>query len=314
MKRGIHITITTIVCILVIIELTLRFKFGFCDALLYQSSDKYEYIAQPNQDRYRLGAHIRCNSYSQRNNEEPDSIKTKILGLGDSVLFGGTWMDQDSLATTLFSQETGMQMLNISAGSWGPDNCAAYLKEKGTFDAQAMVLVCSSHDAYDIMSFFPVVGNFPTYPDKQYPLAICELIDRYLIPRGKMLFAKYSAKLDPDATVVKAAQHTSVAKKSATFNPGFDQLKAIADSLHIPFAIYLHAETGELQQDSYNEMGQQICQWAETNKVLLMKGLKNGEKPEMYKDIIHLNEKGQRHLASCLEQLVNELLPKNENK
>lgn len=294
-------------------ELFFRYYFGFCDALLYQSSDKYEYIVQPSQNRYRFGAHIQSNSYSQRN-EEPDSIKIKILGLGDSVLFGGTWMDQDSLATTLFSQETGMQMLNISAGSWGPDNCAAYLKEKGTFNAQAMILVCSSHDAYDIMSFFPVVGNFPTYPDKQYSLAICELIDRYLIPRWKMLFAKYSAKLDPDAAVVKAAQHTSVAKKSVIFDPGFDQLKVIADSLHIPFGIYLHAETGELQRGTYNEMGQQICQWAETNHVALMKGLENGEKAEMYKDIIHFNEKGQRHLADCLKKMVSELLHKNENK
>lgn len=302
-----------IILIFVGVELLLRYYLGFCDALLYQSSDKYEYIAQPNQDRYRFGAHIRSNSYSQRN-EEPDSTKIKILGLGDSVLFGGTWMEQDSLATTLFSLETGMQMLNISAGSWGPDNCAAYLKEKGTFDAQAMILVCSSHDAYDIMSFFPVVGNFPTYPDKQYSLAICELIDRYVIPRGKMIFAKYSAKLDPDAAVVKAAQHNSVAKKSQIFNPGFDQLKAIADSLHIPFGIYLHAETGELQKGTYNEMGQQICQWAETNHIPLMKGLENGEKIGMYKDIIHFNEKGQRHLANCLKEMVSELLHNNENK
>lgn len=313
MKRRIYITIACFIFILFILEFILRFKFGFCDALLYQSSDKYEYIAQPNQDRYRFGAHILINSHSQRS-EEPDTTKMKILGLGDSVLFGGTWMDQDSLATTLFSQKSGMQMLNISAGSWGPDNCAAYLKEKGTFDAQAMVLVCSSHDAYDVMSFAPVVGIYPTYPNRQYSLAIWELIDRYLIPRGKILFTKYSAKLDPDAAVVNATQHTSVAKKSPISNPGFDQLKAIADSLHIPFGIYLHAETGELQQGSYNEMGKQICQWAETNKVPLMKGLENGEKPEMYKDIIHLNEKGQRHLASCLEQLVNKLLPKNENK
>lgn len=305
--------LSSIILLSICFELFLRHYFGFCDALLYQSSDKYEYIAQPNQDRYRFGAHIQSNSYSQRN-EEPDSTKIKILGLGDSVLFGGTWMDQDSLATTLFSQETGMQMLNISAGSWGPDNCAAYLKEKGTFDAQVMILVCSSHDAYDIMSFFPVVGNFSTYPDKQYSLAICELIDRYLIPRWKMLFAKYSAKLDPDAAVVKAAQHNSVAKKSVIFDPGFDQLKAISDSLHIPFGIYLHAETGELQKGTYNEMGQQICQWAETNHIPLMKGLENGEKIGMYKDIIHLNEKGQRHLADCLKKMVSELLHKNENK
>ena len=66
-------------CILCI-EVLLR-GLGFCDALLYQSSNQYEYIAQPNQDRDRFGAHIHYNSYSQRN-EEPDSTKTIIFRLG----------------------------------------------------------------------------------------------------------------------------------------------------------------------------------------------------------------------------------------
>ena len=35
-----------------------------------------------------------------------------------------------------------------------------------------------------------------------------------------------------------------------------------------------------------------------------MKGLDAGESVDMYRDGIHLNEKGQRHLAKCLEQLI----------
>lgn len=247
LKRAIII----FVLFLVVCEFILRFAFGFCDALLYRESAKYEYIAQPNQDRHRFGAYIHYNSYSQRNGE-PDSTKVRVLGLGDSVIFGGTWMDQDSLASTLFSEETGIQMLNISAGSWGPDNCAAYLKEKGTFGASAMILVCSSHDAYDVMSHMPVVGIYPNYPDKQYSLAWMELIDRYLMPRVKMFFVKKTF-LDPDASVVASAKGKSVIKKSMKFNPGFSQLKTIADSLHIPFSIYLHAEKGELEAGKYNE-------------------------------------------------------------
>lgn len=280
------------------LEITLRL-WGFCDALLYNHSDKYEYIAQPYQDRYRFGAHIHYNSYSQRSTE-PDSTKKIILGLGDSVLFGGTWMDQDSLATTIFSKETGIQMLNISAGSWGPDNCAAYLKEKGTFNAKAMILVCSSHDAYDVMSHIPVVGVYPNYPNKQYKSAIIELMDRYLIPIIKYYFSKAKKKLDPDETVVSNITHSSVKKKSKQFDPGFEQLKNIADSLHIPFIIYLHAETSEIAEGDYNEMGKKIIRWADTNSVPLINGIQNGETTDMYKDVIHFNEKGQRHLADIL--------------
>jgi hypothetical protein len=119
--RTITRYIIGVVLVFGILELSLRIGFGFCNALLYQSSDQYEYIAQPNQERQRFGVRLMTNSYSQRS-EVPDSTRTIVLGLGDSVIFGGGWMDHDSLATTLFSTETGMQMLNISCGSWGPDS------------------------------------------------------------------------------------------------------------------------------------------------------------------------------------------------
>jgi hypothetical protein len=306
-------------CLLLIIaltELVLRFVFGFCDAVLYQSSAAYEYIAQPNQQRYRFFSHIDYNSYSQRS-EEPDSAKTIVLGLGDSVIFGGTMLDQDSIATTLFSKETEMQMLNISSGSWGPDNCAAYLKEKGTFGAKAMVLVCSSHDAFDVMSHIPVVGIYPNYPDKQYKFAIWEVIDRYLIPRIKVYFSGKQL-LDPDAQVVKnvkseerrvknsnAARDEGVAQKALNFDPGFDQLLQISEEKHIPFFIYLHPEVGEVMSRKYKEGGLMIMEWAKSHHVKLIDGLNEGVTVDMYRDVIHLNEKGQRNLANSLKKMIN---------
>lgn len=300
--------------VFVVGELVLRFAFGFCDALLYRESDKYEYIAQPNQDRHRFGAHIYYNSYSQRN-DEPDSTKVRVLGLGDSVIFGGTWMDQDSLASTLFSEATGTQMLNISAGSWGPDNCAAYLKENGTFGASAMILVCSSHDAFDVMTHVPVVGVVPTYPDRQYKLAWTELIDRYLVPRIRMMFGKTEVKLDPDEQVVKNSEFkNTVRQKSSSFNNGFVQLLDISQKKNIPMAIYLHAENDEISAGRYNEMGQKIIEWAAEHDVCLIEGLRAGETENMYHDKIHFNEAGQRFLATQMVRLYKECLKQTVNK
>ena len=302
------------IVLILIGEFVLRFAFGFCDALLYNESDKYEYIAQPNQDRHRFGAYIHYNSYSQRN-DEPDSTKVRVLGLGDSVIFGGTWMDQDSLASTLFSNETGMQMLNISAGSWGPDNCAAYLKEKGTFGASAMILVCSSHDAFDVMTHVPVVGVVPTYPDRQYKLAWAELIDRYVLLRIKVWLWRTKVKLDPDQQVVKNIEFkNTVRQKSALFDKGFDQLLEISLEKNIPMAIYLHAEQDEVKAGSYNEMGQMIIEWAEAHGVRLVEGLKAGEKENMYHDKIHFNEAGQRFMATQLVKMYDEYLKQPARK
>lgn len=303
-KKRIYIAISICFILIALLELTLRFVFGFCDAVLYQSSPAYEYIAQPNQHRYRFFSHIDYNSYSQRS-EEPDSTKTIVLGLGDSVIFGGTMLDQESIATTLFSKEIGMQMLNISSGSWGPDNCAAYLKEKGTFGAKAMVLVCSSHDAFDVMSHIPVVGIYPNYPDKQYKLAIWEVIDRYLMPRIKVYF-RGKQLLDPDAQVVeKVKSDEGVAKKALNFDPGFDQLLQISEEKHIPFFIYLHPEVGEVMSRKYKEGGLMIMEWAKTHHVKLIDGLNEGVTVDMYRDVIHLNEKGQSNLANSLKKMIN---------
>lgn len=292
----------------VLAEIILRYVFGFCDAVLYQPSKEYEYIANPNQHRYRFLSNIDYNSYSQRS-EEPDSTKTIVLGLGDSVIFGGTMLDQDSIATTLFSKETGMQMLNISSGSWGPDNCAAYLQEKGTFGAKAMVLVCSSHDAFDVMSHVPVVGIYPNYPDKQYKLAIWEVIDRYLMPRVKGWLGQ-SQLVDPDAQVVENVKKSNanvldgVAQKSLNFDPGFDQLLQISKEKKIPFVIYLHPEVGEVMTKQYKEGGKLIMQWAKVHHVKLVSGLDEGVTVDMFRDVIHLNEKGQRNLADSLKKMI----------
>ena len=281
-KRRVIWTVAVGIVIVIVAECICRFVFGFGNAPLFQSDKDYEYIAQPNQDRYRFLCHYKTNSYCQRS-EEPDSTRKRVLGLGDSVLYGGTWMDQDSLATTLFTEETGVQMLNISCGSWGPDNCAAYLQKHGTFGASAMFLVCSSHDAYDVMTFQPVVGVYDNYPDRQYISALLEMIDRYLIPYLKTkTLTGTRTYVDPDAQVEKKAANRQVVQKGYLFNPGFDKLKHIAASCQI--------------QGEYNEMGQDIINWCDTAGVHLVKGIET-ERDEMYHDAIHFNEKGQRHLA-----------------
>ena len=69
----------------------------------------------------------------------------------------------------------------------------------------------------------------------------------------------------------------------------------------------LHAGQGELVKGEYNSIGKSIISWAQENEVPMMQGLRNGEKKEMYRDVIHLNEKGQRHLAECLVKIYKVL-------
>lgn len=188
-----------------------------------------------------------------------------------------------------------MQMLNISAGSWGPDNCAAYLKKYGLFNAKGIFLLVSSHDAYDNMDFQPVVGKHVSYPAKQYSFGWTELFDRYLIPR---LRKKNKKEADPDQKVLDG-----IRKDGRIFNPGFNQLKTIADSANIPMFVYLHAERSETNVGKYNEQGQEIITWANDNGVKLIKELDNPLHMDEYRDNIHVNDKGQRKIAETIKVL-----------
>ena len=280
-------------------EVALRTIWGFCDAPLSIESEKYEYVFAPNQDRFRFRKHVKYNSFSQRS-EEPKKKKKKVLGCGDSVINGGSQTDQKDIATTLFEERTGVQMLNISAGSWGPDNCAAYIEEKGTFDAEGIILVVSSHDAHDNMDWQQVVGQSVAFPDKQYKLAIWEVIDRYLLPRVVGLFKSTSSvnPNDPDAAV-----NAGIQKEGKEFNTGFAQLKKLAYNSKMHLAIYLHPEKSEVESGVYNDQGEEIINWAKENGITLYLGLEEGEILDGFRDNIHLNELGQQRLAACFEKI-----------
>jgi len=283
--------------LVLITEGVLRVGFGFCDAVLLRSDPHYEYIAQPSQDRHRFGRHIVYNSLSMRS-EEPDSSAIIILGCGDSVINGGSLTDNDSLATTILSQRLTeawgrkVQFLNIGTGSWGPDNCAAYLARTPLPEPEALVLVTSSHDAHDNMSFSGVVGTRKHFPDQQYTSAIVELVDRYVIPR----FQK------PENN----HEELGINKGDEAFNSGFSSLARYAEQQHIPFLIYLHAERSEIKAGKYNRQGREIIQFAAQNNIPLIKDLDHGARSEELRDNIHPDDAGQRRMAEILYSQLRE--------
>jgi len=274
---------------IILLELFLRFGLGFCDAVLMVEDNNFEYIAQPDQSRIRFGNHIIYNSESMRS-PAIDVNATKILGFGDSILNGGSRTDQEELATTLLSNylsdltKSPLQFLNISAGSWGPDNAFAYLKNNGDFKASKIYLVVSSHDAADHMDFVPVVGINPSFPEKQYAMALMELWDRYIITK------LWASQAIPEENSARNNQ----------LNSGFASFHDYTSSHDIPFTVVLHAELSELRNKTYNDKGQRIIEFTAKHGITLLRDLGNGLKEEHFKDNIHLNKKGQAFLAELI--------------
>lgn len=303
-RKFLRYTFIVVIVLLVLSELILRFYWGFCDAVLIKEDLAFEYIAQPDQSRFRFRKHIKYNEFSMRS----DSVRKnsyKILGFGDSVINGGSLTDQDSLATTKLGKslstlmDRDVQVLNISAGSWGPDNCAAYLNKYGDFNAKMILLVVSSHDAYDNMTFERIVGVNPAFPNKQYPLAIAELLDRYILPK----FGKHT---DEGGFAINKQN------AQGKFNSGFEALYDHAKQRNIPILIYLHPEKSEVAAKKYNQQGQEIIAFAEANNIPLVKELETGITDADFRDDIHPNDAGQQKMFSNLHAQIKKMLDEQQ--
>lgn len=180
-----RVAIPTFLLLACVSEFAARISLGLGNPPLYEENNKYEYRLKPNQNVVRFGNRISINSYGQRSSTLPlhrDRHKRRLLVIGDSVVWGGSLIDQQQIATELIEKTTGMEVVNISAPSWGPPNQLHYLEEHGLFDATDAVLVVSSHDAFDQPSYQPLTLS-QNKPTKKPLLAIEEGLQRYLLPK-----------------------------------------------------------------------------------------------------------------------------------
>ena len=93
MNKIIYLVITFI--FFVSIELYLRYL-GFGDPIIYINSENNNYYPRPNQETIRYkGAKIRINQLGMRTNSDWKNFsnKSKIIFFGDSVVYGGSYID-----------------------------------------------------------------------------------------------------------------------------------------------------------------------------------------------------------------------------
>ncbi len=308
-----------IVILAIALELTLRIQFGFCSSPLYVADPDYEYIYAPNQNVTRFGNVIKTNSLSMRNDELSTDSTINILLVGDSVVNGGSLTDQDSIASTILEKklrkniDDKIRVLNIAAGSWGPDNVAGYLKKHGLFNAKLIFLVTSSHDAHDIMTGGEgLIGVDPGWPSKQFKLALVELWVRYrgliaysinerLFVPIENLATKYSLSDKPQPTIVQPDLNSQgIEKEGVIFNPGFAALDSLATAHGVPFSIYLHPETSEVAAGKFNQQGMEIIKFCEEHHIKLYNEFDLGVNLSLFRemDVVHYNNKGQKFLAT----------------
>lgn len=284
----------------------LRYIVGFGETILYQTSDVYEYEIQPNQDVQRFHNRIFINREGMRSGPL-HSGEFRILKFGDSILNGGAGCDQTEIASERLNKamrkdfpEKNVRVLNVSAGSWGVENAFLWMKQHGDQGAKMIILVFSSHDYHDFMTFQNVVGNTDFYPAKQPLCAITDALGWI----GSRLFSDtdwnslgYSKKVNYDTSQI---------------NPGWREFIDYTRKNKIPLLVYHHAELSEMQANSYSKEGVALQAFLKSQQVPYLSDLTDSLSANMYRDNLHFNPEGQRYLARLLAPYLREFLTRSD--
>jgi len=283
-------TVLVLVIILLVAgEVALRMR-GPWVRPLYEADARYEYRLKPLQHTRSGNANIITNAYGMRSGPVAAKKGKRVLFIGDSVISGMEWVDNDSLATTLaaimLSDRMGVpvEVLNASSPSWGPDNAAAFLNAYGLFDADLIVGVWNSDDLSDRMGFEAVVGHNPYFRDRQRLLAWGHAWDEFLIRTGR-------AGAFPEGP--------------PGFNTGWYSLLALAADAGIPFTVVLHPRISERSTGTWNAQGaalrDSLSAWGIPHSDTW-----NALDEGYYADDIHLSVAGQESLAHFLVGHIEE--------
>jgi hypothetical protein len=153
----------------VTLEILLRTVAGFGNPLLYTPDPSCGYITRPNQQLSRFGAHVELNTYGLRcpdfTPEKPPNT-TRMLLLGDSLVYGTTLIDQNDIFSERIRQKLEklstsysahnerktpgplrrVEIINASANGWAISNEAGFLYSRGTFGSDYVIEVINSGD------------------------------------------------------------------------------------------------------------------------------------------------------------------------
>lgn len=161
-RRGGLVLVLTVLTLLALAEITLRTRGFGPGAVLYTPDARAGYYPTPNQKLDRYGGRVIVNNFGMRapnfTRDKPEGT-FRILMLGDSTLWGGSYIDQEQLYARILERELNrvaeggkVEVLNMGTNGWGPYQKRGYVESFGTFGAD-LVLVCLPHDDADRDSY-----------------------------------------------------------------------------------------------------------------------------------------------------------------
>ena len=192
-----------------------------------------------------------------------------------------------------------VDVLNASAGGWAPSNEVAFLRSKGTFDADLVLIVLN---AADLSQPFADFQAGPGTPTKAPVTAIGEAWTRYIAP---LLFRPQGVSADPGST---PSQPSNMEHETGLMLAALDSGRAYSLAHNANFGVIYIPSHSKVWDGSDYQLGKKmLVDWTKSNKVPLIDltdDFSNHSLNELYIDQgdskIHLRPFGHRIVASRL--------------
>jgi lysophospholipase L1-like esterase len=195
MWRRVALLVASTLASLLAVEAGLRLV-GLGTPVLYENRAACGYRPRPDQTRRRIGgATVHVNHLGLRG---PDVAATpppgalRLLFLGDSVTWGGSYIDDRDLFATVAGERVrqrlsgrfaAVEALDAGVNAWGPENVLGLLRESGGFASHVWVWILLDDDFVREKTHFGEVPYFAVAPwsawEELLVLASYKIVTRY---------------------------------------------------------------------------------------------------------------------------------------
>lgn len=286
--------IIAITCLIVIVvmEILAAQLFGLGKTILYRSHPIYGYRPAPHQTVARQpGVVIHINNLGFRAAQDWDLAQTanKVLFLGDSVTYGGSYITNEDLFSNLavlpFPEFVAG---NAGVNAWGVDNVCAFIKDMEFLPAQIYISVFPEGDFYRGLMR---IGGQPFWT-KQPRFALEELF-QYLV------YTIHNKKIT--STLFTDDEKTKIAKMSVSHLKELDNYLKAQGKQHL---IYISPSRSQLLHSAQiDETLHTLFKKYDLKVTYLKDKLNNLPKNKinrLFHDEIHLSIEGHYQWAQCI--------------
>lgn len=174
-RRGALQGLIVAVLTIALLEALLRIL-GVTSLILYEADSACGYRIQPNQDVRLRGNTIAINQWGVRDPRpftSPPASGERILVLGDSVTWGGVYVKQEELFTSVLeSKHRGVEVVNAGVNGYSAAQMAAMYEAHLTgLEPDSVILFAIPRD-FTRPPLVTLTGNSAAFPTKRPALAV----------------------------------------------------------------------------------------------------------------------------------------------